>query len=97
MIQRSARPEIYCGRSREHGGPSPLANPWPAEVQAGETRAQAADRILGMYRRWLWSKILAGDAAVLRALDAIGSESFIGCTRRCHVETIVRAWRWRRE
>jgi hypothetical protein len=90
---------IYCGRSREHGGPSPLANPWPVELLPGETRAEAADRILGKYRRWLWSKIAAGDRAVLDVLDAIEPDAWLGCTcwpRRCHVEIIVRAWRWRR-
>ena len=90
---------IYCGRSREHGGPSPLANPWRVDVQPGETREGAAARILGLYRNWLWRKLRTNDRATLEAIDAITPDSWLGCTcwpRRCHVEVVVRAWRWRR-
>lgn len=91
---------VYVGRSARWGGPSPLANPWPAELRPpGETRAAAAPRILGQYRRWLWGRIQAGDAAVLDALDDLAPEAFIGCTcwpAHCHGEVVVRAWRYLR-
>lgn len=88
---------VYCGRSRKHGGPSPLANRWRVDVQPGETRASAARRILGAYRRWLWERIEARDPNVLGALDSLTPNSWVGCTcwpAHCHAEVIVRAWRW---
>lgn len=91
---------VYVGRSRRWGGPSPLANPYRVEFLPGEDRAAAAPRILGMYRRWLWGKMQAGDQAVLAALDAITPDTFLGCTcwpAHCHAEVIVRAWRYRQE
>lgn len=89
---------IYVGRSRRHGGPHPLANQFRVEFRPGEDRAAAAPRILGEYRRWLWARLQAGDRAVLEALDAIQPDSYLGCTcwpLHCHVEIIIRAWRWR--
>ena len=87
---------IYCGRSRKWGGPSPLANPFRLE---GKRTPEAEIRILGAYRRHLWSQMQARDPAVLRALDSIPADGWIGCTcapRPCHGDEIARAWRLRR-
>lgn len=84
---------IYVGRG------SPLGNPFTVELQPGETREQAAPRILDAYKRWLWTRIKAGDRAVLGALDSIADDHYIVCScwpRHCHAEVIVKAWRWRR-
>jgi hypothetical protein len=89
---------VYVGRSRQWGGPSPLANPYRVELRHGEDRAAAAPRILRQYREWLWGKIQAEDLALLEVLDAISPESYLGCTcwpAHCHAEVVVRAWRWR--
>lgn len=87
---------IYCGRSRKWGGPSPLANPFKLD---GPRNAEAATRILGQYRRHLWERMQARDAAVLRALDSIPADGWIGCTcapKPCHGDEIAKAWHLRR-
>jgi len=86
---------VYIGRSREHGGPSPLANPFRLDPSQPRD-AQAVD-ILGAYQRWLWERIKAKDPRVCAALHALTPESFVGCTcwpLPCHGEIVVRAWRW---
>lgn len=86
-------PWVYVGRG------TPLGNPWRLSAAFGEARAVAAERILGNYRRHLWSLINRGHASTLAALDEITPEHFLVCScwpRRCHAEIIVRAWRYRR-
>lgn len=88
---------MYVGRSPQHGGPSPLANPFRLDPKL--PRETQADDILGRYRSWLWAKIQAGDRAVLEALDEITVDTWLGCTcwpLPCHAEVILAAWHWRR-
>lgn len=89
-------PSIYIGRSREHGGPSPLANPVPLELRDGETRTQAAPRLLEQYRRWLWAQLRDPRSGVRAALKAITPEHYLVCScwpRHCHAEIVIAAWR----
>ena len=101
-IEPVAEPRIW---NRHHGtppGPSfyigrgtPLGNPF--EPPHDETRAEAAPRILGQYRRWLGLKLRERDPAVVAALDEITAEHFVICScwpNPCHGELVVRAWRW---
>lgn len=86
---------VYCGRSRQWGGPSPLANPY--RVTSRDRASEHA--VLERYRSWLWSRIAPGrqDPQVLEALAALTKTSYVGCTcwpRRCHTEVVIRAWRW---
>lgn len=94
-------PSIYVGRSRKHGGPSPLANPFRVELEPGETRIAAAPRILDRYRRWLWARLNPRneqhDPRVVDALRAITSDHYLACTcwpHHCHAEVVIAAWRW---
>ena len=57
--------------------------------------------VLDLYRRWLWSRIQAGDRAVLEALHQLSGESHLvcSCIRKdgsgaCHAKVIAQAWRW---
>lgn len=86
------------GRAVYIGLGSPLGNPFPAEQAEGETRADAAPRVLGLYRRWLWARLHGPerDPAVVAALAAIEPGDFLVCScwpRHCHGEVVVRAWR----
>lgn len=75
----------YCGR------PSTLGNPY--EIRRDGDR----DKVIGLYRRWLWCRMMARDKAVLEALGKLTAESVLGCwcsPRRCHCEVIARAWAW---
>lgn len=92
-----AGPSVYIGRG------SPLGNPFPLEMGDGETRAQAADRILSKYRAWLWSRLRPGagqDTAVVRALEQLTHEHYLVCScwpAHCHAEVVIKAWRWARQ
>lgn len=84
-------PYIYVGRG------SPLGNPYPVELQPGETRLQAAQRILGLYRRWLHAE-LGKSLEAREALADITADHNLVCScwpGPCHAEVIVRAWRHR--
>lgn len=92
-------PSIYVGEG------SPLGNPWRdwrAELREGETRADAAGRVLDRYRTWLWSRIKPGptrDPAVIEALEQLTTDHYVVCScwpRHCHAEVIIKAWRWLR-
>lgn len=75
---------VYVGRGTS------LGNPYTREVPDA----------LAKYRRWLWDKIKAGDAAVLEALRSIGPDSLLVCScwpRPCHADVIRAAWCWMRE
>lgn len=93
---KPAGPSVYVGRG------SPLGNPYPVELHPGETRVEAAPRILGLYREWLWLRIRRGpehDPAVVGALEQITPEHYLICScwpAHCHAEMIIRAWRWLR-
>jgi hypothetical protein len=85
-------PSVYIGRG------TPLGNPF--ELPHDESRAEAAPRILGQYRRWLWPKIAIDsperDPAVVQALRALTPETFVVCScwpDLCHGEPVVRASR----
>lgn len=94
--RRPPLPELwrYIGRSPPLG-PSPLANPF--------TKAQHGLGALELYRRWLWSRIKARDAAVLDTLRSIepGEHLVCHCKRpdgsgACHGDIVVLAWEWLR-
>jgi hypothetical protein len=82
----------YVGRG------TPLGNPYKVDSVEGESRNDAAYRVLGQYREWLLERYQANDPEILGALDAITADSFLVCscwTAHCHAEVIVRAWRHR--
>ena len=85
-------PMTYVGRGH------PLGNPTPLDVGDGETRATAAPAALEDYRRHLGALVKANDRDVLDALDSITPDHHLACScwpAHCHVEIIIRAWRWR--
>ena len=105
QIRATPEPTIW---NRHHGDPpgeavyvgrgSPLGNPF--SIQRGESRAEAAPRVLDDYRRWLWSKINPRssdvDQRVSAALGALTPAMYLVCScwpAQCHAEIIVRAWR----
>lgn len=90
-------PSIYVGEV------SPLGNPWRdwrAELRYGETRADAAVRVLAKYKSWLWQRINGGpdhDPAVVAALEQLTPDHYAVCScwpAHCHAEVVIRAWRW---
>lgn len=88
---------VYVGRG------SPLGNPFPVEFDEGETRAQAARRILHRYKRWLWARIRPGssefDPAARSMIEKLAPDAWVVCScwpRHCHAEVIIRAWRYLR-
>lgn len=86
---------VYIGRG------TPLGNPYRLDVREGETKAQAAERVLGAYREWLWTQVgpKRPDDRALRMLRDIGSEDYLVCScwpSWCHAEVVIRAWRWLR-
>jgi hypothetical protein len=83
-------PNLYVGRG------TPLGNPYTVRDVAGEDRSI----VLEMYKRWLWDKIKAGDAAVLNAMRKIRPETHLVCScapRPCHADVICKAWAWLRD
>ena len=89
VSSRRPSPIVYIGRG------TPLGNPF--ELPHDETRAEAAPRILGQYRRWLGLQLRERGPAVVAALDEITAEHFVICScwpNPCHGELVVRAWRW---
>lgn len=93
--------QIYVGgNDRDPSKASPLANPYAYRVTPAVRRDQrAADEILGDYRKWLWARLdgPGADPRVQDALDSIEATDALVCScwpGRCHVEVIVRAWRW---
>lgn len=89
----AAGPMVYVGRGH------PLGNPNPIDLSDGETRSSAAEKNLEAYRRHLGALVKARDRAVLDALDSFTPSHHLACScwpAACHVEIILRAWRWRR-
>jgi len=99
---------IYCGpavRGRYARAASALANPFHARPgDAEEIRIS-----LDLYRKWLWSRIHVGDAAVLTALREIKEDSILGgktvdlegdvvytSPEVCHTQIAAKAARWLR-
>lgn len=89
---QSTKADVYCGR------PSPLGNPYPVSM--------GRDECIEKYRRWLWAKIKAGDAAVTDALKRIHAKErlmgtvILGChcaPLACHVDAIIAALQSDRE
>jgi hypothetical protein len=83
-------PNMYVGRG------TPLGNPYSLDDFPGSDRTI----VLEMYKRWLWDKIKAGDAAVLGAMRKIRPETHLVCScypKTCHADVIVKAWDWLRE
>lgn len=84
-------PMIYVGRGH------PLGN--PTELGDGERRADAAAANLDAYRKHLGALVRANDRAVLDALDSLTPAHHLACScwpAHCHVEVVIRAWRWRK-
>jgi hypothetical protein len=86
----------YIGRANRHAGlaGSPLANPFKIGDFGGQRGAT-----LPSYRRWLWSRIQAGDTAVIEALRAIDETSVLVCwcaPSPCHGEVVKVAAAWLR-
>ncbi len=86
----------YIGRANRHAGlaQSPLANPFKANDFGGRRGAT-----LPYYRRWLWGRIQAGDAAVSAALRAIDDLTVLVCwcvPGPCHGAVIKAAAAWLR-
>jgi hypothetical protein len=84
----------YIGRANSYAGlkSSPLANPFKVR-DFGRQRGAT----LGHYRRWLWSRIRAGDTAVIEALRAIDDSTVLVCwcsPGPCHAEVIIAAAAW---
>ncbi len=87
---------IYVGRANPYAGlpQSPLANPYKVSDHGGRRGAT-----LPLYRRWLWGRIQAGDAAVIAALRAIDEHSVMVCwcaPGPCHAELVLAAAAWLR-
>ena len=63
---RSAHSDgIYIGRPMRDRPGSPLANPFKAS-----TKSEAEhNRVVQLYRSWLWEKIMISDSAVCKALQ----------------------------
>lgn len=100
-------PLVYVGgNSRDPSKASPLANPFRLAREFGESRPEAADRILRAYKRWLWSRLdgPGRDPAVVETIERIAEGAYLVCScwpargyeggPGCHAEIIVRAWRW---
>lgn len=90
-------PAIYIGRSKKHGGPSPLANPNPIELAEGETRAEAAAQNLDDYKVELWARMRDPKSRARETLASITPAHYLVCScwpRHCHGEVVVLAWRW---
>jgi hypothetical protein len=84
----------YIGRANRYAGlpRSPLANPFKVNDFGGRRGAT-----LSHYRRWLWGRIRAGDAAVIEALRAIDDSTVLVCwcaPGPCHGEVIQAAAAW---
>lgn len=93
---RPPGPSLYCGR------PSPVGNPVALELAPGESRASAAVAALASYQAWLRSRITAGpdfDRAVVDYIEQLTPDHYAVCScwpAHCHVEIVVKAWRWLR-
>jgi len=85
-------PWVYIGRSPPLG-PSPLANPFPAQ--------KYGRRALELYRGWLREKLLRRCPLVLEELRRIPADAHLVChckrpdgSGACHGDTVVLAWEW---
>jgi len=89
-------PALYCGR------PSPAGNPFKFKPGPDESRADAVVASLASYRAWLRGKITAGpdfDRAVVDYLEQLTPAHYAVCScwpAHCHVEVVIKAWRWLR-
>lgn len=76
-------------------GWSVLGNPFDMKDRSEAERA----RVIAAYRKWLWVRIQAGDADVLKALRAMKEGDRIGCCcapKACHADVVIAAARWLR-
>lgn len=79
---------VYVGR------PSPLGNPFPAEIEA--LRSEAIER----FRAWLWRR-LQSDTPQRREIERLAAleDGTLVCwcaPKPCHADVIVRAIEWTR-
>lgn len=90
-------PALYIGgNAKDPSKSSPLANPYRLDRRPGESRHDAAVRVLAEYRSWLWPQVRDGGPA-LEVLESITVEHYLVCScwpADCHGEVVVRAWRW---
>ncbi|MFO7684178.1 MAG: DUF4326 domain-containing protein [Chloroflexota bacterium] len=85
---------LYIGRANSQAGlaASPLANPFKVRDYGGQPGAT-----LDHYRHWLWSRIVAGDEAVLAALRAVDEGTVLVCWCKpgpCHWDVVQAAAAW---
>jgi len=78
---------------------SPLANPF--SNKHGANASYSPDPIAD-YKRWLWGRIKARDAAVIQALERIGPDTALVCwcaPNPCHATVIAAAaaWLWKQK
>lgn len=77
-------PFVYVGRD------TPLGN-------TVSTKQRDGNRALGIYRDWLWHKILLRDSVVMRALNSITPAHRLVCScapAPCHADIILELWEW---
>jgi Domain of unknown function (DUF4326) len=88
-----SKKHVYIGRASGSRPASPLANPYRVHNHTKEEHA----RVCRMYRRWLHTRLQAGDARVWEALRNLRPDSVLACycaPLPCHGHVIERAWQW---
>lgn len=79
---------IYVGRG------SPLGNPY----KIGEDGDR--ERVIDLYREWLYFKIYRSDPVVTAALRSLNDNDTLVCycyPLHCHAEIIIELWQWATE
>lgn len=90
---------IYIGRGDSRKGleRSPLANPYSSKGWAVAIKCHTKEEAIESYRKWLWSKIKAGDKKVLAELLKVKETTVLVCychPEPCHGEVVRKAAAW---
>lgn len=88
-----SKKHVYIGRETGSRPASPLANPYRVRNHTKEEHA----RVCQMYRRWLHTRLQAGDERVWNALRTLRADSVLACycdPLPCHGHVVRNAWLW---
>lgn len=93
--------DVYVGRPKRGDRRNPLCNEWTHKPgTTAKYLVASREEAIACYKRWLWSRMQAGDRQILNELHSIPEDANLVCwcaPDACHGDVIKAACEWLRK